>query len=306
MLEKEIEDILNIIYVDINAIIFNEKERIRTTSGKNIDKLVSSIKKFGLFHPILLNNDYKLIAGYRRLLACKALGWKTIPVIIRNDPTELEEISIELQENLRRSDLEPYEIDIATAKWKRIYETLYPETKYLSHVKSGKRDSKGRILNRNQVANSTTWHNNNSIDTPRFTKVASKYCNISERSIRDRVQVGEAILKGKFDKKTIDLYKTGKISHSKMVAIERELRKNKKEKKIDANRIPERNSASKNGEELRNYLNKSFTENKNCIDCKKGTVTSCPDCGKNVIICNKGYLTLKKLDSVKCEHFSYV
>ncbi|MFX0070344.1 MAG: ParB/RepB/Spo0J family partition protein [Candidatus Hermodarchaeota archaeon] len=302
MLEKEIEDILNIIYVDINNIIFSQRDRIRTTSGKKIDDLISSIKEFGLLHPILLNKNYKLIAGYRRLLACKALGWNTIPAIIRKNPDELDEISIELQENLCRTDLEPYEIDIATAKWKRIYETLYPETKYLAHVKSGKRDSKGRIIKRNHVENFATWEKNNKTNKPRFTEVASKYYNVSERTIRDRVQIGEAILKESFDEETIQLYKSGKISHSKMVELDRKIRKEKDEKKTNKPHVHQ---------DIIDLLSKTQTDksklkDKSCVDCRKATVASCPECGKNLIVCNKGYLVVKPINSPICGHFSSI
>jgi ParB-like chromosome segregation protein Spo0J len=43
------------------------------------DALAESIAEVGLLHPIVVRTDNTLIAGERRLEACKALGWSTIP-----------------------------------------------------------------------------------------------------------------------------------------------------------------------------------------------------------------------------------
>ena len=50
-------------------------DRTRTSKEKktDMDRLVDSIKKLGLFHPILVDGNYNLIAGFRRLTAYKIL-----------------------------------------------------------------------------------------------------------------------------------------------------------------------------------------------------------------------------------------
>ena len=48
----------------------------------DIQGLAASIREFGLLRPVLLTRDNRLLAGLRRLEACKLLGWKTIPVIV--------------------------------------------------------------------------------------------------------------------------------------------------------------------------------------------------------------------------------
>jgi ParB family transcriptional regulator, chromosome partitioning protein len=48
----------------------------------DIDALAASIEDIGLLHPIIVNEDGLLLAGARRLAACKRLGWKKIPVNI--------------------------------------------------------------------------------------------------------------------------------------------------------------------------------------------------------------------------------
>jgi ParB-like nuclease domain len=54
-------------------------ERHRRDLG-DIPALARSIAEVGLLHPIVVRSDGVLIAGERRLAACKSLGWETVPV----------------------------------------------------------------------------------------------------------------------------------------------------------------------------------------------------------------------------------
>ena len=73
-------------------------ERVRKDLG-DIKTLAASIQEVGLLHPIVIDADYRLIAGRRRLAACKSLGWKKIPVHV----ISLKEIFLgELHENTVR------------------------------------------------------------------------------------------------------------------------------------------------------------------------------------------------------------
>jgi ParB family chromosome partitioning protein len=53
-------------------------KRLRNEIG-DIENLVNSIKEVDLLHPIVIDENNKLVAGYRRLQACKELGWNKIP-----------------------------------------------------------------------------------------------------------------------------------------------------------------------------------------------------------------------------------
>jgi ParB family chromosome partitioning protein len=46
----------------------------------DIAGLAASISDIGLLNPITVDEDGRLLAGARRLVACKRLGWKEIPV----------------------------------------------------------------------------------------------------------------------------------------------------------------------------------------------------------------------------------
>ena len=81
-------------------------ERHRTDLG-DIDALARSIEEVGLLHPIVVTGEGKLIAGERRLMACRQLGWDEIPVTV----IELEEIIRgEVAENQMRKDFTPSEM----------------------------------------------------------------------------------------------------------------------------------------------------------------------------------------------------
>jgi N6-adenosine-specific RNA methylase IME4 len=76
----------------------------------DIEGLLDSIQSEGLLHPIVINADEPpvLIAGERRLRACKLLGWKEIPATI----VPLTDIVRgELAENAHRKDFLPSEIE---------------------------------------------------------------------------------------------------------------------------------------------------------------------------------------------------
>ena len=53
-------------------------ERHRKDLG-DIDALARSIAQIGLLHPVVVRPDGLLIAGERRLAACRRLGWDDVP-----------------------------------------------------------------------------------------------------------------------------------------------------------------------------------------------------------------------------------
>jgi ParB-like chromosome segregation protein Spo0J len=55
--------------------------RVRRDMG-NIAELAQSISELGLLHPVVVDAQHNLIAGSRRLEACRKLGWDQIPVTV--------------------------------------------------------------------------------------------------------------------------------------------------------------------------------------------------------------------------------
>ena len=76
-----------------------------------MEELVESIKKHGVLQPLIVtktSQGYQLIAGERRLEACRILGLKTAPAIVRT-AANLEKLEWALIENLQRQNLNPVE-----------------------------------------------------------------------------------------------------------------------------------------------------------------------------------------------------
>lgn len=83
--------------------------RRRRADYGDLDELAASIAKYGLLHPVVIDEADRLVAGGRRLAAVQQLGWKNVEVRRLGELTDIELREIELEENLRRKDLTPYE-----------------------------------------------------------------------------------------------------------------------------------------------------------------------------------------------------
>ena len=91
--------------VSIDLIIINREARQRKELP-NLDELAASIQRSGLINPIVVTEDYVLVAGERRFTACRdILGWTSIPAHFVSDLNEQELHLIELEENVRREEL---------------------------------------------------------------------------------------------------------------------------------------------------------------------------------------------------------
>jgi ParB-like chromosome segregation protein Spo0J len=92
-------------------------ENRRREDFGDLEGLAASIGKYGLLQPPVVDFDgsvYRLVAGERRLRACRdILKWTEIPVRLYSELTEDERREIELEENLQRKDLTPYELSRA-------------------------------------------------------------------------------------------------------------------------------------------------------------------------------------------------
>jgi len=74
----------------------------------DVASLATNIAEIGLLHPVVITPDGVLIAGARRIEACKQLGWTEVPVRVV-DLTEI--VKGEYAENAHRKDFLPTEIN---------------------------------------------------------------------------------------------------------------------------------------------------------------------------------------------------
>ena len=105
--------------IDINLISPNPKQPRTVFDESALNELMISIKEIGILQPPVVREvsggRYELIMGERRYRAAKAVGLKTIPVIIRQTPDN-ELLREALIENIHRSQLNPLEEGAAYAQ----------------------------------------------------------------------------------------------------------------------------------------------------------------------------------------------
>jgi len=89
---------------------------------EKLSELSASIKEKGIIQPVLVRQvgeEFELVAGERRFLAAKKLGWEEIPAVIAGKLSKEDMLELSLIENLQREDLNP--IDTARG-YKRLLE----------------------------------------------------------------------------------------------------------------------------------------------------------------------------------------
>ena len=84
----------------------------RTFNEEELAGLAASIRENGLLQPVTVRrlgpDRYELIAGERRLRACKLAGMEQVPAILR-DYQDDQTAALGLLENIQRADLNPFE-----------------------------------------------------------------------------------------------------------------------------------------------------------------------------------------------------
>ncbi len=159
--------------IETNKIKVNERVR---KDFPGIEELAESIKELGLLQPILISGDNELIAGHRRLLACKQLGLEKIECNKINPSSELQKLDMELAENVKRKDFNPMELARGLAKRKDLYEFEHPETKHNSSFK-GNQSVEGRSKTES--------------DIDRFTVETAKTIGKSETFVKEHLQLND-------------------------------------------------------------------------------------------------------------------
>ena len=122
--------------------VTKSNNQLRSTLN-NLEELAGSIGKIGLLQPIVVrtnsSNKFEVVAGNRRLNACKRLGWRKIAchVVELNDKEAFEASIIE---NVQRNTLNPIEEGLAYRKyvqefgWGGVSELAEKLSKSSSHI----------------------------------------------------------------------------------------------------------------------------------------------------------------------------
>lgn len=121
------EEVGSIFHIETDKIIPNPNQPRRHFDEAALRDLAHSIREFGFLQPLVVSRkktetatgidvEYELIAGERRLLAAKMLGFKAVPAIVRNVDLERERLELAVIENIQRENLNPIETARAFAR----------------------------------------------------------------------------------------------------------------------------------------------------------------------------------------------
>lgn len=124
--------------IPLDKVVANPYQPRSHIDEDKLDELAVSIKEHGVITPIQVqpgsDGTYQLIAGERRVRACRKLGRESIPALLRNmSPEQLREVSF--LENLQRESMNP--VDRA-----RAYRRLRREFRHLDYEELGNRVGK--------------------------------------------------------------------------------------------------------------------------------------------------------------------
>lgn len=124
------EETENLLSLPAGSIKNNPFQPRRHFDEEKMSEMADSIREKGLLQPILVRSTsrgYQLVAGERRLRACRMAGLKKIPcILIQADDSQTLELA--LIENLQRENLNPIEeargFNELTAKFKLTQEEI--------------------------------------------------------------------------------------------------------------------------------------------------------------------------------------
>ena len=101
-----------ILHLPLGIVNTNPYQPRRIFEREGLEELAASIQAYGVLQPISVRHingaGYELVAGERRLRACKMAGLSTIPAIVV-DITDYDSAVLAMIENLQRQDLHFFE-----------------------------------------------------------------------------------------------------------------------------------------------------------------------------------------------------
>lgn len=147
-------------------------ERLRQVDEAHAEAIAASMSEVGLMQAIEVRPTsdaltYTLVAGAHRLAAARSLGWADIPVsVVEIDDAEAR--LREIDENLFRRELSPFDRATFLAERKALYEELHPEAKAGGDRKS------------DQSVRFTVWS---------FARATAERTGLSERAVQRAVSI---------------------------------------------------------------------------------------------------------------------
>src|ERR1700676_947281 len=91
----------------------------RTHSRKQLKLIENSIKRFGFTNPILVTDDFEVVAGHGRLQAAKSLGMQLVPVVALSSLSEADKKALRIADN-RIAELSNWDRDILAIEYQAL------------------------------------------------------------------------------------------------------------------------------------------------------------------------------------------
>ena len=76
----------------------------RTHSPEQINKLRSSLREFGFVNPVIIDQNYNVVAGHGRLMAAREEGFTEVPFVLVDYLTEAQRKAYILADNRYAED----------------------------------------------------------------------------------------------------------------------------------------------------------------------------------------------------------
>lgn len=98
--------------LDLDRVRENPLQPRHQMDPRRLEGLAQSIRESGLIEPVVVREAadgfFEIVAGARRVAACRLMGRRTVPAIVR-ETSRREMLELALIENIQREDLTPLE-----------------------------------------------------------------------------------------------------------------------------------------------------------------------------------------------------
>jgi hypothetical protein len=98
----------------------------RSHSRKQIKLIADSITRFGCINPILVTNDFEVVAGHGRLQAAKSLGMQLVPVVPLSSLSEADKKALIIADN-RIAELAGWDRDILAIEYQGLHDLQFDD-----------------------------------------------------------------------------------------------------------------------------------------------------------------------------------
>ena len=90
-------------------------------SEDQVTRIASSIREFGFLNPVLIDQDYNIIAGHGRVMAARKLEMKEVPCLFVEGLTDAQRKAYILADN-KLGELSDWDMDLVTSELEMLQE----------------------------------------------------------------------------------------------------------------------------------------------------------------------------------------